>query len=61
MVGGGQKWQKFLKYLGSPLLLPLYKGQKCQKCPDDELEEMAEWRCLGGGGGSKVSNVSKVF
>ena len=23
-------------------------ASKCQKCPDGELDEMAEWRWLGG-------------
>ena len=52
--GWGQKWQKCFKYLELPLLLPLCKGQKC---PDGELEEIAEWRYLGGG--LKVSKYRK--
>ena len=36
------------------------KCQKYQKCPDGELEEMAEWRWLGGEGVVKSVKVSKV-
>ena len=36
------------------------KCQKCQKCSDGELDEMAEWRLLGGWVVKSVKSVTNI-
>ena len=60
--GGGQKCPKYSELPVLMAFFDTYKGQ-CQKCPDDQLEDMAEWRWFGWeeDEGAKVSSMSHVF